>query len=94
LKESSNVRIGHFQSSEEFDPREFVWQARMAEDAGFQGLWISDDHPWNEDAGSDELYIQQIGPDQERFFEIYANEMLPHFDDGESATSALTSAAA
>ncbi|HEY3829934.1 MAG TPA: LLM class F420-dependent oxidoreductase [Solirubrobacteraceae bacterium] len=46
-----------------------------------------------EDAGFDELYIQQIGPDQERFFETYANEVLPHFNDSESATSALTSAA-
>jgi G6PDH family F420-dependent oxidoreductase len=43
------------------------------------------------DAGFDELYIQQIGPDQERFFEVYANEILPHFN---SETSALTSAAA
>jgi G6PDH family F420-dependent oxidoreductase len=47
-----------------------------------------------EDAGFDELYIQQIGPDQERFFETYANEILPHFNDGESPTSAFTSAAA
>jgi G6PDH family F420-dependent oxidoreductase len=45
------------------------------------------------DAGFDELYIQQIGPDQERFFELYANEILPRFNDSESAASALTSAA-
>jgi G6PDH family F420-dependent oxidoreductase len=30
-----------------------------------------------EQAGFDELYIQQIGPEQERFFETYANEVLP-----------------
>jgi alkanesulfonate monooxygenase SsuD/methylene tetrahydromethanopterin reductase-like flavin-dependent oxidoreductase (luciferase family) len=43
------VRIGYFLSSEEFDPRELIRQARMAEGAGFQGLWISDHyHPWNE----------------------------------------------
>ncbi len=47
-----------------------------------------------EDAGFDELYIQQIGPDQERFFEIYASEILRHFNGSESSTSALTSAAA
>jgi G6PDH family F420-dependent oxidoreductase len=47
-----------------------------------------------EDAGFDELYIQQIGSDQERFFEVYANEILPHFNDGGSPTSTLTSAAA
>jgi G6PDH family F420-dependent oxidoreductase len=46
------------------------------------------------DAGFDELYIQQIGNDQERFFELYAKEILPHFNDSENATSALTSAAA
>jgi len=38
-----------------------------------------------EDAGFDELYIQQIGGDHERFFderffELYAREVLPHFD--------------
>lgn len=46
------------------------------------------------DAGFDELYIQQIGPDQELFFETYANEILTHFNDSESATPALRSAAA
>jgi G6PDH family F420-dependent oxidoreductase len=34
-----------------------------------------------EDAGFDELYIQQIGPDQERFFETYATEVLPRLRD-------------
>jgi G6PDH family F420-dependent oxidoreductase len=47
-----------------------------------------------EDAGFDELYIQQIGPGQERFFETYANEILPHFIDSGSSTSTFTSAAA
>jgi G6PDH family F420-dependent oxidoreductase len=46
------------------------------------------------DAGFDELYIQQIGDQQERFFELYANEILPRFNDSKSATSVLTSAAA
>lgn len=31
------------------------------------------------DAGFDELYIQQIGDEQERFFEMYASEILPRF---------------
>jgi hypothetical protein len=35
------------------------------------------------DAGFDELYIQQIGPDQEGFFEIYASEVLPGFAEQE-----------
>jgi hypothetical protein len=172
------MRIGHFLSSEEFDPRELITQARMAENAGFAGLWISDHfHPcyrdaaggrrlvagrmkvcWAEDehqaratayrlwpneqlpgelaqilptpahfeqaselisedmvaeavpcgpdvdlhlqaikryedAGFDELYIQQIGSDHERFFETYASEILPRFHDHKQA-AALSSAAA
>jgi G6PDH family F420-dependent oxidoreductase len=31
------------------------------------------------DAGVDELYIQQIGPDHDQFFDIYAREVLPRF---------------
>ncbi|MEV0676481.1 TIGR03557 family F420-dependent LLM class oxidoreductase [Actinosynnema sp. NPDC050436] len=30
------------------------------------------------DAGYDEVYVQQIGPDQERFFEFWAQEVAPH----------------
>ncbi|HET7327739.1 MAG TPA: LLM class flavin-dependent oxidoreductase [Nocardioidaceae bacterium] len=39
--------IGYFLSSEEFGPKELVRQAQMAEQAGFERLWISDHfHPW------------------------------------------------
>jgi G6PDH family F420-dependent oxidoreductase len=31
------------------------------------------------DAGVDELYVQQIGPDQDAFFGAWANEVLPRF---------------
>jgi G6PDH family F420-dependent oxidoreductase len=31
------------------------------------------------DAGVDELYVQQIGPEQEAFFEAYARDVLPRF---------------
>lgn len=31
------------------------------------------------DAGFDELYIQQIGPRQDEFFDVYAREILPRF---------------
>ena len=31
------------------------------------------------DAGVDELFVQQIGPDQDAFFEARANEILPRF---------------
>ena len=34
-----------------------------------------------EDAGFDELYIQQIGPNQDAFFEAYREHVLPQFDE-------------
>jgi hypothetical protein len=44
--------IGYFLSSEEWGPRELVAQAVKAEEAGFEGLWISDHfHPWNDEQG-------------------------------------------
>jgi G6PDH family F420-dependent oxidoreductase len=56
------VGIGYFLSSEEFDPREFIGQAHMAEDAGFQGLWISDHyHPWNDQQGHSGFVWSTIG---------------------------------
>jgi G6PDH family F420-dependent oxidoreductase len=33
-----------------------------------------------EEAGFDELYIQQIGPNQDAFFEAYEQHVLPQFD--------------
>ncbi len=56
------MRIGYFLSSEEFDPRELIRQARMAEDAGFAGLWISDHfHPWNDEQGHSSFVWSTIG---------------------------------
>jgi G6PDH family F420-dependent oxidoreductase len=56
------MRIGYFLSSEEFDPRELIRQARMAEEAGFQGLWISDHfHPWNDEQGHSSFVWSTIG---------------------------------
>jgi G6PDH family F420-dependent oxidoreductase len=34
------------------------------------------------EAGFDELYVQQIGPDQDAFFEAYRDEVLPRLSDG------------
>lgn len=31
------------------------------------------------DAGFDHIYLHQVGPDQEGFFQFYAKEILPHF---------------
>ena len=43
----SAMRIGYFLSSEEYTPAELIEQSRLAEEAGFAGLWISDHyHPW------------------------------------------------
>jgi hypothetical protein len=31
------------------------------------------------EAGVDELFVQQIGPDQDTFFDTWAREILPRF---------------
>jgi G6PDH family F420-dependent oxidoreductase len=56
------LKIGYFLSSEEFGPRELVRQARSAEQAGFDGLWISDHfHPWNDEQGHSGFVWSTIG---------------------------------
>jgi G6PDH family F420-dependent oxidoreductase len=56
------MKIGFFLSCEEFGPAELVAQARAAEDAGFQGLWISDHfHPWNDEQGQAPFVWSMIG---------------------------------
>ncbi len=42
------------------------------------------------EAGFDELYIQQIGDEQERFFEVYSNEVLPRFREPEGGDQMST----
>src|SRR3712207_9297284 len=43
------MKVGYFLSCEEFGPGDLLGQARMAEEAGFAALWISDHyHPWVE----------------------------------------------
>src|SRR5436309_13716888 len=56
------MRIGYFLSSEEFGPTELIEQARLAEQAGFEGLWISDHyHPWNDAQGHSSFVWSTIG---------------------------------
>ncbi|RSM72364.1 TIGR03557 family F420-dependent LLM class oxidoreductase [Kibdelosporangium aridum] len=56
------VSFGYFLSCEEFGPRELVRQAKMAEAAGFERLWISDHfHPWNGEQGHSPFVWSVIG---------------------------------
>src|SRR4051794_37201606 len=56
------MRIGYFLSCEEFGPAELLRQARMAEEAGFESLWISDHyHPWNDEQGVSPFVWSVIG---------------------------------
>ncbi|HWG26171.1 TIGR03557 family F420-dependent LLM class oxidoreductase [Actinospica sp.] len=56
------ARVGYFLSSEEFSPTELVEQAKMAQDAGFHALWISDHfHPWNDAQGQSGFVWGTIG---------------------------------
>jgi hypothetical protein len=54
--------FGYFLASEEHSPNELVRQARMAEDAGFDALWISDHfHPWLDEQGESSFVWTVIG---------------------------------
>ncbi len=56
------MRVGYFLSCEEWGPKELLEQARMAEEAGFEGLWISDHyHPWNDEQGQSPFVWGVIG---------------------------------
>jgi G6PDH family F420-dependent oxidoreductase len=56
------MRIGYFLSSEEYPPGELVRQAQLAEQSGFEGLWISDHfHPWNDEQGHSPFVWSVIG---------------------------------
>jgi G6PDH family F420-dependent oxidoreductase len=54
--------IGYFLSCEQYGPKELVAQARAAERAGFERLWISDHfHPWNDEQGQSPFVWSVIG---------------------------------
>ncbi|SFD28011.1 TIGR03557 family F420-dependent LLM class oxidoreductase [Streptomyces aidingensis] len=53
---------GYMLSCEDYGPRELAEQARMAEAAGFECLWISDHyHPWNDEQGNSPFVWSVIG---------------------------------
>lgn len=54
--------IGYFLSCEQYGPKELVDQAKRAEAAGFDRLWISDHlHPWNDEQGQSPFVWGVIG---------------------------------
>jgi G6PDH family F420-dependent oxidoreductase len=56
------TRYGYFLSSEEYDPASLIQQARLAEQAGFDALWISDHfHPWLDEQGQSSFVWGMIG---------------------------------
>jgi G6PDH family F420-dependent oxidoreductase len=56
------TRFGYFLGSEDHDPRELVRHARLAEEAGFDSLWISDHyHPWLDEQGESGFVWSAIG---------------------------------
>jgi G6PDH family F420-dependent oxidoreductase len=56
------MRIGYFLSCEEWGPRDLIAQARLADEAGFDALWISDHfHPWTDAQGQSPLVWSVIG---------------------------------
>jgi G6PDH family F420-dependent oxidoreductase len=56
------MKIGYFLSCEEWGPHDLVGQAVKAQQAGFEGLWISDHyHPWNDAQGHSPFVWAVIG---------------------------------
>jgi G6PDH family F420-dependent oxidoreductase len=56
------MKIGCFISSEEWGPKDLIAQAVQAQQAGFEGLWISDHyHPWNDAQGHSGFVWGTIG---------------------------------
>jgi len=56
------MKIGYFLSCEEWGPHDLIEQAQKAQEAGFEGLWISDHyHPWNDEQGHSPFVWSVIG---------------------------------
>lgn len=56
------MEFGYFLSTEEYTPQELLEQAVLAEEAGFDKLWVSDHfHPWNDEQGQSPFVWSLIG---------------------------------
>jgi G6PDH family F420-dependent oxidoreductase len=56
------MKIGYFLSCEEYSPAELLHQAKLAEQSGFEALWISDHfHPWNDEQGQSPFVWSMLG---------------------------------
>ncbi len=56
------TRFGYFLSCEEYTPQQLLEQAVLAQEAGFEELWISDHfHPWNHEQGQSPFVWSVIG---------------------------------
>ncbi|MHB2022696.1 MAG: TIGR03557 family F420-dependent LLM class oxidoreductase, partial [Mycobacteriales bacterium] len=56
------MKIGYALSCEEFAPAQLIEQAKQAEQAGFEALWISDHfHPWTAEQGQSPFVWSVIG---------------------------------
>lgn len=56
------TKIGYFLTCEQCGPKELIDQAKRAQDAGFEALWISDHyHPWNDEQGQSPFVWGVIG---------------------------------
>ena len=72
------MKIGYFLSCEEWGPHDLISQAVKAQQAGFEGLWISDHyHPWNDEQGHSPFVWSVIGA-------------LAQATDGMDVTTAVT----
>jgi G6PDH family F420-dependent oxidoreductase len=56
------TRFGYFLAIEDWKPDELIRQARLAQEAGFEALWISDHfHPWTDEQGESSFVWAVIG---------------------------------
>ena len=56
------MKIGYFLSCEEYSPASLLEQARLAEQVGFESLWITDHfHPWVGEQGQSPFVWSMIG---------------------------------